>query len=51
MVAAIRRILDGVRDEEAICEGLYYERWLSVHAILRGITEPGSLEALLSESK
>jgi hypothetical protein len=51
LVAAIRRILDGERDEEAICEGLNRNEWLFVHAILRGIAEPGSLQALLSESE
>jgi tetratricopeptide (TPR) repeat protein len=49
LVAAIRRLLDGERDEEAICEGLRYDAWLLVHAILRGIAEPGSLEALLAD--
>ena len=49
LVAAIRRILDGERDEEAIGEGLDREEWLIVHAILREIAEPGSLEALLAD--
>jgi len=50
LVIAIRRILDGERDEEAICEGLDRNAWLIVHAILREIAEPGSLEALLANS-
>ena len=49
LVAAIRRILDGERDEEAICEGLNRDGWLFVRAILRGIAEPGSLEALVAD--
>jgi tetratricopeptide (TPR) repeat protein len=48
LVTAIRRILDGERDEEAICEGLNGQQGLTVHAILRGIAEPGSLQALLT---
>jgi len=49
LVAAIRRILGSERDEEAICEGLDYVKWLIVHAILRGIAEPGSLKALVAD--
>ncbi len=48
LVPALRRLLDGERDEEAIGEGLNGEEWLIVHAILRGIAEPGSLQALLA---
>ena len=51
LVAAIRRILDGERDEEAICEGLDWEMWMIAHTILRGIAEPGSLEALLADPR
>lgn len=48
LVAALRRLLDGERDEEALGEGLDRKDWLIVHAILRELAEPGSLEALLA---
>ncbi|MFO1430984.1 MAG: tetratricopeptide repeat protein [Candidatus Competibacteraceae bacterium] len=51
LVVAICRIWDGERDKETICEGLNHVEWLIVHAILREIAEPGSLERLLSESE
>ena len=50
-VAAIRRILDGERDEEVLGEGLNLESWLIIHAILQGIEDPASLQALLTDSQ
>jgi hypothetical protein len=41
--------VDGERDEEAICEGLDFEDWLLVHAILQGIEDPERLKALLTD--
>jgi tetratricopeptide (TPR) repeat protein len=49
LVTAIGRILDGERDEEAICEGLNHVEWLTIHTILRDIAETGSLQALLAD--
>ncbi|MBD2505761.1 CHAT domain-containing protein [Nostoc muscorum FACHB-395] len=48
-VAAIRRILDGERDENILCEQLDLEGSMIIYAILRGIADPQSLEALLEE--
>ena len=49
LVAALRQILDGERDEEALCERLYYKSWMLIHAILQGIADPESLKALLTD--
>ncbi|MBH8555190.1 hypothetical protein I8751_23135 [Nostocaceae cyanobacterium CENA357] len=48
-VAAIRRILAGERDENILCEQLDLEDSMIIYAILRGIADPQSLEALLGE--
>ncbi|MEJ6480359.1 CHAT domain-containing protein [Nostoc punctiforme UO1] len=48
-VAAIRRILAGERDENILCESLGSEDSMIIYAILRGIADPQSLEALLGE--
>ncbi|MBC1240255.1 CHAT domain-containing protein [Nostoc sp. 2RC] len=47
--AAIRRILVGERDENILCEPLNLEESMIISAILRGIADPQSLEALLAE--
>ncbi|BAY29101.1 TPR domain protein [Nostoc carneum NIES-2107] len=49
-VAAIRRILAGERDENILCEPLNLENSMIISAILRGIADPQSLEALLNNS-
>lgn len=46
-VAAIRRILDGERDEETLWEGLDLEDSMIVSTILRGIADPATLAAVL----
>lgn len=40
--------VDDERDEEALCKELDRESWLIIHAILHGIEDPASLQALLS---
>jgi tetratricopeptide (TPR) repeat protein len=49
LVAAIRRILAGERDENILCEPLNSEYSMIISAILRGIADPQSLAALLAE--
>ncbi|MBD2435856.1 CHAT domain-containing protein [Nostoc sp. FACHB-110] len=49
LVAAIRRILAGERDENILCEPLDSEASMIISAILRGIADPQFLEALLAE--
>lgn len=49
LVAAIRRILAGERDENILCEPLNSEESMMIYAILRGIADPQSLAALLAE--
>jgi tetratricopeptide (TPR) repeat protein len=49
LVAAIRRILAGERDENILCEPLDLEDSMIISAILRGIADPQSLAALLAE--
>ncbi|MGI2908789.1 CHAT domain-containing protein [Tolypothrix sp. VBCCA 56010] len=49
LVAAIRHILAGERDENILCEPLNLEESMIISAILRGIADPQSLEALLEE--
>lgn len=49
LVAAIRRILAGERDENILCEQLDLEEFMIISAILRGIADPQSLAALLAE--
>ncbi|MDJ0617493.1 MAG: CHAT domain-containing protein [Calothrix sp. MO_192.B10] len=50
-VAAIRRILDGERDEEALVEPLDFEDSMIVSAILQGIADPQTLKPLLREGE
>jgi tetratricopeptide (TPR) repeat protein len=50
LVAAIRRILAGERDENILCEPLDMEDSMIISAILRGIADPQSLAALLNNS-
>ncbi|AFY35755.1 CHAT domain-containing protein [Calothrix sp. PCC 7507] len=50
LVAAIRRILAGERDENILCEPLNLQHSMIISAILRGIADPQSLEALLNNS-
>ncbi|HEY9803656.1 MAG TPA: CHAT domain-containing protein [Leptolyngbyaceae cyanobacterium] len=49
LFAAVRRILAGERDENILCEQLDLEQSMIIYAILRGIADPQSLEALLEE--
>lgn len=49
LVATIRRILAGERDENILCEQLGLQDSVMISAILRGIADPQSLEALLAE--
>ena len=49
LFAAIRRILAGERDENILCEQLDLEDSMIIYAILRGIADPQSLEALLEK--
>ncbi|MBC6435812.1 hypothetical protein FM036_42115 [Nostoc sp. HG1] len=49
LIAAIRRILAGERDENILCEQLDLEDSMIIYAILWGIADPQSLEALLGE--
>ncbi len=46
LVAAIRRILDGERDADALCEPLGYEDGLIVQTILEGLRDPDSIRDL-----
>jgi hypothetical protein len=48
LVEALRRILGGERDEEALCEPLDGEDSLIVGAVLRGLADPESLKTLPS---
>ncbi|MBD2341162.1 CHAT domain-containing protein [Calothrix sp. FACHB-156] len=50
LVAAIRHILAGERDENILCEPLDSQEFMIIYAILRGIADPQSLEALLNNS-
>ncbi|HEX9942244.1 MAG TPA: tetratricopeptide repeat protein [Thermoanaerobaculia bacterium] len=47
LVAAIRRILAGERDADALCESLNLDESMIVEAILGGIEDPSSLQDLL----
>jgi len=46
LVAAIRRILDGERDADVLCEPLGYEDGLIVQTILEGLRDPDSIRDL-----
>ena len=47
LVGAIRQILNGQRDEDILCEGLDIEDPQIVLAILRGISDPETLQSFL----
>ena len=47
LVGAIRQILNGQRDEDILCEGLDIEDSQIVLAILRGISDPETLQSFL----
>lgn len=47
LVAALRRLLDGERDEDALCDELDLQDAMIVLAILRGLDDPQSLAALV----
>jgi len=49
LVAAIRQILAGQRDEETLCASLSLKESMVVLAILAGIADPATLEALRIE--
>lgn len=51
LVAAIRRILAGERDSDALCEPLDAEDSMIVEAILSGLTDPSSVADLLPEAE
>jgi hypothetical protein len=46
LVGAIRRILAGERDEDALCDALDSEDSMVVDATLRGLEDPSSLDDL-----
>jgi tetratricopeptide (TPR) repeat protein len=48
LVETLRRILDGERDEDALCEPLDFEDSAIVGPVLRGIADPESLKTLPS---
>jgi tetratricopeptide (TPR) repeat protein len=48
LVEALRRILDGERDEDALCETLDFEDSVLAAAVLRGIADPESLKEIPS---
>ena len=43
LVGALRRVVDGERDEDALCNGLDRENSLIVGAVLRGLADPATL--------
>lgn len=49
LVAALRRLLSGERDADALCEGLDLQDSMIVEAILAGIADPASLDDLRPE--
>ncbi|RCJ18406.1 hypothetical protein A6770_33185 [Nostoc minutum NIES-26] len=49
LIAAIRLVLDGERDEDVLCESLNYLEAPIINAILRGIANPNTLNELLEE--
>jgi tetratricopeptide (TPR) repeat protein len=48
LVEVLRRILDGERDEDALCEALDREDSLIIGAVLRGIADPKALVEILT---
>ena len=51
LVAAIRRVLVGERNEEELCDGLDLEDSMIVIAILRALEDPSTLDDLLGDSE
>ncbi|BAY28322.1 TPR domain protein [Nostoc carneum NIES-2107] len=49
LVAAIRLVLNGERDEDVLCESLDLDTSMIINAILRGIANPDTLNELLDE--
>ncbi len=49
LIAAIRRIFNGERDEDSLVDSLDMEDSMIVSAILRGIADPSTLQALLGD--
>ena len=49
LVAALRQVLDGARDADALCEPLDFEDSLIVATTLRALADPSTLAALLPE--
>lgn len=47
LVAALRRILAGERDADALCEALDLEDSMIIETILAGLSDPSSLSDLL----
>ena len=47
LIAAIRRILDGGRDADALCEPLGYEDGLIAQTILEGLRDPDAVRDLI----
>lgn len=46
LIAVIRRILDGERDPEALCDPLRFDDALIVQTILAGLRDPESIRDL-----
>jgi tetratricopeptide (TPR) repeat protein len=51
LIYAIRRILEGERDEETLVDPLYADDSMIVMAILQGIADPSSLERFAAEEQ
>ena len=49
LVAAIRRILAGERDPDALCAELDPEDSMIVEAILQGLTDPATIQDLIAQ--
>lgn len=48
-VTAIRRVLNGERDEDVLCKELDVDDSMIIYAILRGVANPQTLEELLGD--
>jgi len=51
LVAALRAILDGGRDEDALCESLDLEDSLIVHKILYALDDPDAAREFLASEE
>jgi tetratricopeptide (TPR) repeat protein len=51
LATVFRRILDGERDEETLCEFLDFQKSVIVMAILRGLADPSSLQDLIAAAE